>query len=56
MSADAVIYPKLLKIYEELNRRNAIFFDAGWEHKELELERASLKGLSKQKKKGDLHI
>ncbi len=56
MSADAVIYPKLLKIYEELNRRNGIISDAEWERKELELERASLKGLTKLTKKGDLHI
>ena len=28
MSAEAAAYPKLLKIYKELNRQNGIIFDA----------------------------
>lgn len=44
MSAEAAAYPKLLKIYKELNRPNRIIFDAERERNELELERDSLKG------------
>ena len=54
MSADAAAYPKLLKIYKELNRHNGIIFDAERERNELELERDSLKGLAKLTKKGEL--
>ncbi|MCX4299915.1 MAG: MobA/MobL family protein [Lachnospiraceae bacterium] len=54
MSAEAAIYPKLLKIYKELNRQNGIIFDAERERNELELERDSLKGLAKLTKKGEL--
>ena len=54
MSAEAAIYPKLLKIYKELNRHNGIIFDAERERNELELERDSLKGLAKLTKKGEL--
>ena len=54
MSAEAAIYPKLLKIYKELNRQNGIIFDAERERNELELERDSLKRLAKLTKKGEL--
>ena len=47
MSAEAAAYPKLLKIYKELNRQNGIIFDAERERNALELERDSLKGLAK---------
>ncbi len=43
MSAEAAAYPKLLKIYKELNRQNGIIFDAEKERNGLELERDSLK-------------
>ncbi len=52
MSAEAASYPKLLKIYQELNRQNGIIFDAERERNALELERDSLKGLAKLTKKG----
>ena len=54
MSAEAAAYPKLLKIYKELNRQNGIIFDAERERNGLELERDSLKGLAKLTKKGEL--
>ena len=54
MSAEAAAYPKLLKIYKELNRQNGIIFDAERMRNELELERDSLKGLAKLTKKGEL--
>ena len=54
MSAEAAAYPKLLKIYKELNRQNGIIFDAERERNELELEHDSLKGLAKLTKKGKL--
>lgn len=54
MSAEAAAYPKLLKIYKELNRQNGIIFDAERERNALELERDSLKGLVKLTKKGEL--
>ena len=54
MSAEAVAYPKLLKIYKELNRQNGIIFDAERERNNLEIERDSLKGLAKLTKKGQL--
>lgn len=44
MSAEAAAYPKLLKIYKELNRQNGIIFDAERERNALELERDNLKG------------
>ena len=47
MSAEAAAYPKLLKIYKELNRQNGIIFDAERARNALELERDSLKGLAK---------
>lgn len=54
MSAEAAAYPKLLKIYKELNRQNGIIFDAERERNNLELERDNLKGLAKLTKKGEL--
>lgn len=54
MSAEAAAYPKLLKIYKELNRHNGIIFDAERKRNELELERDSLKGFAKLTKKGEL--
>ena len=54
MSAEVAAYPKLLKIYQELNRQNGIIFDAERERNELELERDSLKGFAKLTKKGEL--
>lgn len=54
MSTEAAAYPKLLKIYKELNRQNGIIFDAERERNELELERDSLKGFAKLTKKGEL--
>ena len=54
VSTEAAAYPKLLKIYKELNRQNGIIFDAERERNELELERDSLKGFAKLTKKGEL--
>ncbi len=54
MSAEAAAYPKLLKIYKELNRQNGIIIDAERERNELELERDSLKGFAKLTKKGEM--
>ncbi len=54
MSAEAAEYPKLSKIYKELNRQNGIIFDAERERNALELERDSLKGFAKLTKKGEL--
>ena len=54
MSAEAAAYPKLLKVYKELNRQNGIIFDAERERNSLEIERDSLKGLAKLTKKGEL--
>ena len=54
MSTEAAAYPKLLKIYKELNRQNGIIFDAEKERNELELERDSLKGFAKLTKKGEM--
>ncbi|EOS24573.1 hypothetical protein C806_02087 [Lachnospiraceae bacterium 3-1] len=54
VSTEAAAYPKLLKIYKELNRQNRIIFDAERERNELELERDSLKGFAKLTKKGEL--
>ena len=54
MSAEAAAYPKLSKIYQELNRQNDIIFDAEVERNTLELECDSLKGLAKFTKKGEL--
>ena len=54
MSAEATAYPKLSKIYQELNKQNGIIFDAERERNALELVRDSLKGLARLTKKGEL--
>lgn len=54
MPVKATEYPKLSKIYKELNRQNGIIFDAERERNALELERDSLKGFAKLTKKGEL--
>ena len=54
MSAEAAAYPKLLKIYKELNCQNGIIFDAERNRNELEMEHDNLKGLAKLTKKGEL--
>lgn len=54
MSSEATAYPKLLKIYKELNRQNEIIFVAEKERNALEVERDNLKGLAKLAKKGEL--
>ncbi len=54
MSVEAAAYPKLLKIYKELNRQNGIIFDAERERNALELERDSLKGIARLTKKGEI--
>lgn len=54
MSAEAAAYPKLSKIYQELNKQNGIIFDAERERNALELERDSLKELARLTKKGEL--
>ena len=54
MSAEAAAYPKLLKIYKELNRQNGIIFDAERERNALEVELNNLKGFAKLTKKGEL--
>ena len=56
VSTEAAAYPKLLKIYKELNRQNGIIFDAERERNELELERDSLKGFAKLTKKGNCKV
>ena len=54
MSVEVAAYPKLLKIYKELNRQNGIIFDAERERNALELERDSLKGIARLTKKGEI--
>ena len=54
MSAVAAAYPKLHKIYKELVRQNETIFAAEKERNALEDKQASLKGLSKLTKKGEL--
>lgn len=54
MSAEAVAYPKLSKIYKELKRQNEIIFEAEKERNALELERDELKGIARFTKKGEL--
>ena len=54
MPVKAAEYPKLSKIYKELNRQNGIIFDAEKERNALVLERDSLKGFAKLTKKGEL--
>ena len=54
MSAEAAAYPKLFKIYKELNRQNEIIFETEKERNEWELEHDNLKGLARFTKKGEL--
>lgn len=54
MSTEAASYPKLLKIYKELNRQNGIIFDAERERNALELECDRLKGFARLTRKGEL--
>ena len=54
ISAEAAAYPKLLKIYKELNRQNEMIFEAEKERNALELERDGLKGIARFTKKGEL--
>ncbi len=54
MTADAAAYPKLYKIYKELNRQNEIIFNAEKERNSLEGKRDSLKGFAKVTKKGEM--
>ena len=54
MPAEAASYPKLHKIYKELVRQNKTISAAEKERNALEDKQASLKGLSKFTKKGEL--
>lgn len=54
MSAEAVAYPKLFKIYKELKRQNQIIFEAEKELNALKFERDDLKGLARFPQKGEL--
>lgn len=54
MSASAVAYPKLHKIYKELVRQNKTIIEAEKERNTLEEKQGSLKGLLKLIKKGEL--
>ena len=54
MPADAKVYPKLSKIYQELHQHNDIIFEAEKERNSLEGQRDNLKGLAKLTKKGEL--
>lgn len=54
MSADAKVYTKLSKIYQELNQHNGIIIEAEKERNSLEEQRDNLKGLAKLTKKGEL--
>lgn len=54
MTAEAVAYPKLHKIYNELVRQNETIFAAEEERNALEDKQSNLKGLSKLTKKGEL--
>lgn len=54
MPADAKAYPKLSKIYKELNQHNDIIFEAEKERNNLEEQRDNLKGIAKLTKRGEL--
>ena len=54
MTAEAVTYTKLQKIYKELVRQNKTIFAAEKERNALEEKQSSLKGLSKLAKKGEI--
>jgi len=53
MPADAKTYPKLSRIYQELNQQNDIIFEAEKARNSLEEQRDNLKGISKLTKKGE---
>ena len=54
MPAEATVYPKLFKIYKELNRQNEIIFEAEKQCNDWELERDDLKWIARFTKKGEL--
>jgi hypothetical protein len=54
MPEDAKAYPKLVKIKKELDKQNAVIFQAEKERNTLEIERDDLKGLQKLTKKAAL--
>jgi hypothetical protein len=54
MPEDAKAYPKLVKIKQELDKQNAVIFQAEKERNTLEIERDDLKGLQKLTKKAAL--
>lgn len=54
MPADAKAYPKLSKIYKELNQHNDIIFEAEKKRNNLEEQRDNLKGIAKLTKRGEL--
>jgi hypothetical protein len=54
MPEDAKAYPKLVKIKQELDKQNAVIFQAEKERNTLEVERDDLKGLQKLTKKAAL--
>ncbi len=54
MPEDAKVYPKLVKIKQELDEQNAVIFQAEKERNTLEIERDDLKGLQKLTKKAAL--
>jgi hypothetical protein len=54
MPEDAKAYPKLVKIKQELDKQNAVIFQAEKERNTLEIERDDLKGLQKLTRKAAL--
>jgi hypothetical protein len=54
MPEDAKAYPKLVKIKQELDKQNAVIFQAEKERNILEIERDDLKGLQKLTRKAAL--
>lgn len=54
MTADVAAYPKLYKIYKELNRQNEINFNEEKECNSLEGKRDNLKEFAKLTKKGEI--
>jgi hypothetical protein len=53
MQADAQAYPKLSRIYGELNKQNNVIFKAEKELNNLENQRDNMKGIEKLTKKGE---
>lgn len=54
MPPDAAVYPKLQRIKIELDKQNAIIFEAEHERNLLEIERDDLRGISRLTKKREL--